>query len=167
CGYVASINTDPYPSATTEALKLRELLDVAVTRFANFPLFTRRYTDDLVGFAFDLFIGKPVLAVEHHGFFRSGYAVFQNFAAELHAMDERIEWTTPGTICSSACLMKTRQNGEIQVRFSTNQFRITNGTRDMRTYVLLRQWTTRSATPLVNVDGRKWICDQQEGQFAI
>jgi len=98
-GYLAAINSDLHPSTETEVLELRDLLSVAVTRFSNFPLFGRHYPKAIEDFALDLFLGKPALLVEHHAYFRSGYGALQAFVARLNALDERIEWTNPATVC--------------------------------------------------------------------
>ena len=62
-GYLAAVNTELSPSTNSRSLSLRDLLDVAVTRFADFPVFGRHYPNELAEFAFDLFLGKPALAV--------------------------------------------------------------------------------------------------------
>src|SRR6185436_12097790 len=58
-GYLASVNGDVVPAGAPEPdrMTLRDLLDVAVTRFADFPLFGRRYPRDLTDLALDLFLG--------------------------------------------------------------------------------------------------------------
>ena len=92
-GYLAAVNSDVFPSTQPESLHLRDLLDVAIAKFADFPLFGRRYPGDLAEFAFDLFMGKPALAVEHHGYFRHGYAALESFVERLNGLDERLEWS--------------------------------------------------------------------------
>src|SRR5262252_284044 len=64
-GYLAAVNSDLCPSNGSGTLTLRDVLEVAVTRFSGFPLFGRRYPRELAEFALDLFVGKPALAVEH------------------------------------------------------------------------------------------------------
>lgn len=82
-GYLAAVNTDLCPSTRTEPLAVRDLLEVALTRFVDFPLFSRRYPQDVAEFALDLFMGKPALAVEHHGYFRNGYSALESFATRV------------------------------------------------------------------------------------
>ncbi len=47
CRYLAAVNGPPYPIDREDSLTLEDLLQVAVTRFSNVPLFTRRYPQDL------------------------------------------------------------------------------------------------------------------------
>ena len=153
-GYLAAINTHLQPSTVPEGLELRDLLSVAVTRFADFPLFGRHYPDGLDDFAFDLFLGKPALAVEHHGYFRNGYTALQAFVARLSDLDERLEWTNPASICAHACRTKTADDGEVYVQFYTNRFHLENDGKQARRYVLLRRHTGEGPSPSVTVNGR-------------
>lgn len=166
-GYVAAVNTELSPSTMPEALSLRDLLDVAVTRFDNFPLFGRRYPNDLAEFAFDLFMGKPALAVEHHGYFRGGYRALETFVAGLNALDAEIEWTSLEAICSRACLRKTLRNGDLQVRFYTDRFHVENDTAQKQNYELLRSLPSNERLPSVTVDGRLQSCEREGNSLKI
>ncbi len=166
-GYLAAVNSDLFPSTQAEALVLRDLLEVAVTKFADFPLFCRRYPHDLGEFAFDLFFGKPALAVEHHGYFRDGYGALESFVERLKGLDERLEWSDLGMICSSACLTRTGADGEIHVRFYTNRFSLTNRGTSPHMYVLERQLTPDGIPRSVTIDGRTRQADLEDGQLKV
>jgi hypothetical protein len=43
----------------------------------------RRYPVSIFPLAFDLFVGKPALLVEHHGFFRNGCRPMTDFVRRL------------------------------------------------------------------------------------
>jgi hypothetical protein len=152
-GYLAAINSSVHPSTTTEDLQLRDLLSVAVTRFSNFPLFGRHYPKDLAEFALDLFLGKQVLLVEHHGYFRNGYGELQDFIRRLNALDERLEWTSPGTLCSRACVMKMAGEHGIDVQFYTRRFCLRNEERQVRRYTVRRRQDGEDPTLSVIVNG--------------
>lgn len=166
-GYLAAVNTELGPSTMPEALSLRDLLDVAVTRFGNFPVFGRRYPNDLAEFAFDLFLGKPVLAVEHHSYFRDGYRSLEEFVAGLHALAPRIEWTSLETICSRACQLRALENGDLQVRFYTNQFQLENDTGRNQNYDLFRLLPPDEGLPSVTVEGRQQKCEREANSLKI
>jgi len=165
--YLAAVNTELGPSTMPDALLLRDLLDVAVTRFGNFPLFGRRYPKDLAEFAFDLFLGKPALAVEHHGYFRDGHRALEAFVAGLNGLDKGIEWTNLDTICSRTCLRRTLRNGDVQVRFYASRFQLKNDTGLMQSYDLLQTLTTGEPLPSVTADGRLWNCEREENSLKI
>lgn len=166
-GYVAAVNTELAPSTTPEALVLRDLLDVAVTRFANFPIFGRRYPKDQAEFAFDLFLGKPVLVVEHHSYFRDGHVALEAFIAGLNGLDIKIQWTGLEAICSRACLSKSLKNGNLQVRFYTSRFHLENDTGRSQTYELLRGWPAEEAVPSVTINGHQQDCVRDENSVKI
>jgi hypothetical protein len=166
-GYLAAVNSDVCPSTMPEALTVRDLLDVAVTRFADFPLFGRRYPSDLAEFAFDLFMGKPALAVEHHGYFRNGYKALETFVEQLNSLDGRLEWTDLGTICSCACLTRMAQSGDVHVRFYTSRFSLRNDGAQSRRYLLLKRQTHDGPSPSVTLDGHAWDCEREDGDVKI
>src|SRR6185436_17611319 len=86
-GYLAAVNSTPEPIDTEGTLQLRDVIDVAVTRFSGFPLFTRRYPSQLAELAFDLFLGKPAFIVEHAGYFRDGYESLIEMLDGLHRIE--------------------------------------------------------------------------------
>jgi hypothetical protein len=153
CGYLAAVNSTVHPIDSGEALTLRELLEVAVTRFSNFPVFIRRYPKKLAELAFDLFLGKPVLVVEHHGYFRCGYDALTEIVEKLNGFDERLEWTTLANTCSQACLRRTAENGNIHVWFFTDRFRLQNNTGKPQCYVLCRRRLPEAPLLGVTING--------------
>jgi hypothetical protein len=135
-GYLAAVNSDLRPSTGDASLSLRDEVDVAVTRFGGFPLFGRRYPRDIAEVAWDLFMGKPALAVEHHGYFQHGYTALQSFVAAVNALDERLEWTNLGAICSQASLTRTSETGDAHVKFFGTRFSLANRSSERRHYVV-------------------------------
>jgi poly-beta-1,6-N-acetyl-D-glucosamine synthase len=151
CNYLATINGDIAPANSGESPTLRNWLEVAVTDFGGFPLFGRRYPREITEFAFDLFVGKPALAVEHHGYFKSGYGEVESFVDRLNSLDPRLEWASLGVICSRASLTRMADDACVDVRFYTNRFRLQNPDRDPRRYRLFtRKPTNESITLKVN-----------------
>jgi hypothetical protein len=142
-------------------------MDVAVTAHADFPLFRRQYPRDPAEFAFDLFLGKPALAVEHHGYFRNGYEALKTFVKRLNELDKRLEWSNLATICSRACLKRVTADGDVQVRFYTSRFRLANDGTQNRTYLLLRRRTSEGPVPAVTVNGHQWACELQGESLKI
>ena len=91
--FLAAVNSTIFPSdATPNEITFRDLLEMAVVRFGA-PLFLRHYPDRLEKLALDLFLGKQVLIVEHHGFFKRGYEEAERCAAFVNAIAPDIQWT--------------------------------------------------------------------------
>jgi hypothetical protein len=166
CGYLAAVNSEATPATQPESLNLRDLLGVALTKFEDFPLFGRRYPYDLSAFAFDLFIGKPALAVEHHLYFRNGYGSLEAFVDRLNGLDQRLEWCDLGTICSRSCLTRVGADGDVQVRFYTNRFSLTNQGTTIRRYSLVRQQKADEAVS-ITVDGCERHASRENGQLRL
>jgi len=146
--YLATINGDVAPANSKELPRLRNWLEVAVTDFSGFPLFGRRYPRNIAEFAFDLFAGKPALAVEHHGYFENGYADVESFVDRVNALDSRLEWASLGAICSQACLTRIADDGELHVRFYTNRFTLHNQDERPRRYRLFVRRPLKEAITL-------------------
>jgi hypothetical protein len=160
CGYLAAANSVVCPTDVPEGLPLRDMLDVAVTRFADFPLFSRRYPRELGDFAFDLFLGKPALIVEHHDYFDGGYDELEDFVDGLGALDDGLEWRGLGDVCGRANLKRVDADGVVHVRFYTPRFLVENTTGQRGEYVLHRRQQGDSRPPLVTAGNRPWQWSQ-------
>jgi hypothetical protein len=166
-GYLAAVNSSVIPSSGGESVTLRDLMDVAVTKFADFPLFGRHYPDQVSALAIDLFLGKPALAVEHHGFFRHGYQPLEEFVERLHEIEPQLQWTNLGTICTRAFVKRHVSEREIHVRFFTSRFTFTNCGAHTCEFVLCRRLSEDTASPVVTVNGRERECRILDGQLRI
>ena len=167
CGYLAAVNSHLCPVDMPGSLALRDLLEVATTRFSGVPLFGRRYPTDPAEFAFDLFLGKPALVVEHHGYFRDGGQTMREFAARLRALDQQLEWTNLATICAESCLTRADSDGSIHVRFFTNRFRAKNSGGRPARYVLVRKVGGWTQTPTITVNGRPYPSELRGSDLVI
>ena len=163
--YLAAVNSTQY--AIDSTLTLRELLEVAVTRFSNFPVFIRRYPKNLADLAFDLFLGKPALLVEHHDYFRDGYDALAEFVDKLNALDSRLEWTNLAQICSRASLRRVAENGDVHVRFYTDRFWLQNETDRPQRYVLFRRQAPEESIACITVNGQGADFGQEAGWLRV
>jgi hypothetical protein len=160
-GYLAAVNSTSFPVGSNGlTLRLRELLDVAVMRFSNFPLFVRRYPKEVAEIAFDLLLGRPALLVEHHEYFREGYEAIARVVREVNAAEEHLEWTGLEEICSAACLKRV-EGSEVHVRFYCDRFRLRNTEPGRRTFVLWRRQPTGTPDPVISINGQPAEFEQQ------
>jgi hypothetical protein len=155
CDYLAAVNTTSHPVNFNDTLTVRDLMEVAVMRFSNFPVFLRHYPQDLAELAFDLFLGKPALLVEHHGYFKRGYDSLAQIVEKVNALDERMEWRSLEKICSSAGMKRKTENGDIHMRFFTDRFCLRNDTDQMQNYVLFRRQLPEEPFIGVTINGRR------------
>jgi hypothetical protein len=158
--FLAAINSTPFPADRPEGiLTLKDLLEPAITQFGNFPLLIRRYPKNPAEFALDLFLGKPLLIVEHHDYFRDGYEDMEGFVAKLNALDSRLHWASPATICSGLCLQRANEAGGLDVRFYTDYFLWTNHEDQPQNCNFFRRAAPGGAVKAVKVNGQPsdWV----------
>src|SRR6185369_12675759 len=87
--------------------------------YGGFPLFLRRYPDRLEQFAFDLFFGKPLLIVEHHGFLRDGGTRLADFISRLNSF-ENLRWSRLDEIMAKSYLEREISSEIVDFRAYTS-----------------------------------------------
>jgi hypothetical protein len=152
--FMAAVNTSPIPEDSVPGgdLTMREWLDVAITRHYGFPLFVRRYPRRLVDFAFDLFLGKPLLVAEHHTAFRNGYGEIAAFVAALNGLNADLAWAGLGETLSRACLRRQFSKDTVYTRIWTNHHVIENETSTSKRYIVVKSESTETPIRHVTVE---------------
>jgi hypothetical protein len=159
-GFEAAVNSVAWPAAGSgHSLTIKDLLQIAVTRFGNFPIFLRRYPIDEFGFAFDAFFQKPVLAVEHHGFFRTGYEPLNNFVRNTAAIKANLVWMPLGRVVASSCTLRQIGDGRYFVRYLTRHLDLQNSTRT--------DWHLTLSNPVVNESIEAVLINGEKAPFEI
>jgi hypothetical protein len=127
CGYSATVNSGAWPvDREGWAMTMRDLLGMAVTRHEAFPVFTRRYPRTRFDFAFDAFFQKPILAVEHHGYFRRGYKALETFVQSISSLSPRVQWMPLGRALASTYQMRRTDGDHFVLRHLTEYLVFTN-----------------------------------------
>jgi hypothetical protein len=153
-GYLAAVNTSCFPTDLgSDRLRVRDFLEAAVTRFNGFPIFQRRYPRRVFDFAFDLFLGKPALLVEHHGYFRDSCKALEAFVAQLYKQDAQLSWPSLTTLLTRSSLKRRTSDDSFEVRFFTRVFQWTNHESEACRFLLSKAEPVASAVESVLVDG--------------
>jgi hypothetical protein len=154
--FLAAVNSTVKPLDLGDAhgITLGELLEPAVSRYGSFPLFMRRYPGELVNFAFDLFLGKPALVVEHHGYFKGGYDKVRDFMTQLNALSPDLRWMGLGDLLGKTHLERSVSPGVVECKIFTNYQIIENPTPAQKTFIILKPEDNRVSIKEVTVDGR-------------
>lgn len=151
--YLAAVNTSPFPSnEDSDELTVADLLRPAVTRYRGFPIFQRRYPRRLFDIAFDIFMGKPALVVEHHEYFRDGCKDAEEFVARMCEIEPKLKWPTLTKQLSQCCLVKTSSSGSGEIQFFTRKFQLSDE-RGPRHFILSKEEPDPSIIQEVLVDG--------------
>jgi hypothetical protein len=137
--YLAAVNSSPSPaySGAYGSLTVADFLTPAVTRYGGFPVFVRRYPDGLEQFAFDLFFGKPLLAVEHHAYFKDGGARLAEFIIQINSF-KKLQWTGLQEIMKKSYLEREISDELTACRLYTNHHVIENQAERDRTFILTK-----------------------------
>jgi len=154
CRYLAAVNSTPYPVDKEGSVTLADLLPPAVTRFPGVPLFLRRSPADVAELACDLFLGKPALMVEHHGYFRDGYEALARLIRTVRSLDARLEWANLGSLCSRASWRRLAPNGDVHVQLFTDRSKIVNSDKVARRHLLCSKPGDGAVAHQVRVNGR-------------
>ncbi len=128
CGYLAAANMSPWPVDSAESpVTLRDVFDVAVTRYDSFAIFGRRYPyDNGFELAVDAFFQKPLLVAEHHTFFKSGFEPLRQVMRELATLDTPPVWMPLHEALTSTFVVKRAGPGHYAARFFTPLLRLRN-----------------------------------------
>jgi hypothetical protein len=154
-GYLAAVNSTCLPTYEGQnAVTIADMLRPAVTRFYGFPIFVRHYPRQLIDFAFDLFLGKPALIVEHHQYFNDGCKALEGFVAELSKIEPELTWPTLSSQLIRNFIMRRVSDDFIEVRFFTRRFQLTNWQTTACRFALQKHEPDPSLIRTILVDGR-------------
>lgn len=152
--YLAAVNTTCFPTNEgPEALTVADFLRPAVTRYHGFPIFQRRYPRRLIDCAFDLFVGRPALLVEHHQYFREGYGQIEEFVRGLQTVQPKLTWSTLSSQLMGSHIMRRVRDDLTGIQFFTNRFSLRNAGRHRTRFLLEKHAPDPSAIAAVLVDG--------------
>lgn len=152
--YLAAVNTTAFPvDYSLEDLRVGDFLRPAITRYNGFPLFLRHYPRRIFDFAFDLYLGKPALVVEHHPFFREGYEAVEAVVAQLHNVEPALTWPSLADQLTQSCLQRSLPNGSTEVLFYTRRFQFENREGREEHFLLSKHEPDERAIRCVTVDG--------------
>jgi hypothetical protein len=131
----AAVNTVPHPTGNLVHLTIRELAQPAVLRYGGFPLFLRQPSREMQDYdiAFDIFVGRPVLIVEHHDIFQSPVALAAA-VSRINAIDPQVRWTNLSNVVGSSFLKRRAPDGQVHVRAYSRTVRVSNESRSVERY---------------------------------
>ena len=140
-GYIAAVNTEVVPVGNSEIkTRIRDVWDVAITRYGSFPIFTRRYAHhDLENFAFDLLLGKPCLIVAHHAFFKNeGQSVIE-LVENLSSLHCKLQWRPLGEVLRRACRQRANSAGSHEYWMYCQELSIKNNGSDTALFTVRKK----------------------------
>jgi hypothetical protein len=148
-------------------VRLADLMEPAYTSIEDFPIFLRRYPRDPVLCAVDVFLGRPLLVVEHQDYFRHGYGECRRFFKAINSLRCSLSWVPLDQIVRRACLQREIEPGRIEVRFYTNSFVLENTSAQRISYRLARRCNRPELIHDVVVNGSPVAHAFRDGQVTF
>jgi hypothetical protein len=167
--YLAAVNSSSVPEDLGKAhgLTVADLLVPAVSKYSGFPLFMRRYPRRLADFAFDLFLGKPALIVEHHNYFKGGYEDVRKFMIQINSLSNRLYWMDLDEIITNTYLKRCVSHDTIECKILSNHQIIHNLEKSWKMYTLLKYEDNIIPLKSASVNGRKYPITVEDNQFRL
>lgn len=149
--FVAAVTSDPHPAGRDLTITLAELAQPALHQFGEFPLFLRRYVGQVKkqDIAFNLFFGKPILIVEHHGVFRKPESLIETITM-INETARNIHWCDLETAVINSILRRRTPDGCNHIHAFSGTTRIVNN-RDSRQRVLVDWNHSRKCAPVQQI----------------
>jgi len=144
---VAAVNNDvicadPHPRAIT----VSDVWDIAVMRYSNFPIFTRRYPwEGIENFAFDALLGKPAIAVIHHDYCGDHCARLVNFIQRQNALKCRLTWRSLAEVVRRSCRRRELSPDAVEVEMYGTELRVENRSEQPKRFLIRRRECEPSA----------------------
>jgi hypothetical protein len=168
CGYLAAVNTVPYPTDLPAApTTIGDLFELAIPGHASFPVFTRRYPRQAFDFAVDLFWGKPVLVTEHHDYFRHGARRLTEFVMALNDFGQDIQWLTLENALVRAAHYQSIGENSYRVRFVTSTFVLRNPLKTRCTFRCSKPEEPQAEILRATVDGKDFPHTRNDRHLSV
>jgi hypothetical protein len=154
-GFLAAINTDVSPTNRGGRTEIRELWQTAITKYADFPIYTRRYPfHGLWNFAFDLLLGKPCLIATHHDDFHDNCRDLIDLVLKINALEDPARWRPIGDVIRNAYSRRLRQDGGLDLKMFGNEVVIKNPSTRRQTVVITKGEHDPEQVERVEIDGQ-------------
>lgn len=158
-GFIAACNTSIIAcNADRNSLRFRDIMMPAILQYSGLPLFSRFYPNcDPLSLRINIFLGKPILIVEHHGFFEHGYAKVEKFVSSVSSIKANIKWSSLYDAVKNAYLEREKKKGSFECKIFTNIAEITNHSENWRECTILKPDIPDLKVEAVMIDGKKSI----------
>jgi hypothetical protein len=136
------ISADPHPRAIT----ISDVWDIALMRYSDFPLFTRRYPwEGIENFAFDALLGKPVIIIIHHDYCSDHCKRLVDFVYRLNALKCRLTWRSLGDVVRRSCRQRQLSPDVMEVEMYGCELSVENRCEQAKRFLIRRRECEPSA----------------------
>jgi hypothetical protein len=148
-------------------LTIADFLTPAISKYGNFPLFVRRYPGTIADFAFDLFLGKPALLVEHHHYFKNGYEKIQEFVQQINSLSDNLCWESLDILIKNTYLQRKLSEEFIECKILSNKQIIHNAYDIEKKYIILKHEDEFNSFKKISINGIEYKYDIENDLIKI
>jgi hypothetical protein len=156
-GFVAAANTEVTPTKESgNEPRVADLWDVAISRYGDFPIYTRRYANHGVeNFAFDLLLGKPCLLVTHHNEFKDDAPSLIKRIDELNALPCKLVWCSLGDVIVNSYKMRNRGDDTEIIQMYAKRLIVENADGEEKIVEICKRETDPNCVDTVRINGKE------------
>jgi hypothetical protein len=153
---IAAVNNDVISSGPyARAITIADVWDIAVMRYSNFPIFTRRYPwEGIENFAFDALLGKPVIIIIHHDYCSDHCRRLVDFVDRLNALKCPLIWRGLGEVVRRSYRQREISPGTVEMEMYATQLRLENQSRERKRYLIRRRESEPSSIEAIRADSQ-------------
>jgi len=154
--FVAAINSGGWPQDEPNPLIVADVIAPAIMKFRGFPLFFRKYPQQLdrAEIALHHFFGKPLLIGEHHGIFKQP-DLLVSLVSRIRSVVPETRWTNPQSAVEDSSLYRRARDGSMRARVYANGGVLRNGSTVAETYLVERPECSENDIDYVALDGQQ------------
>jgi hypothetical protein len=166
---IAAVNNDVVCAGSHPcAITISDVWDIAVMRYSNFPLFTRRYPwEGIENFAFDALLGKPVIIIIHHDYCSDHCRRLVDFIDRLNALKCRLTWRSLGDVVRRSYRQREVSPDAVEVEMYATQFQLENQSRQRKRYFIRRRESEPSGIKEIRAGSRNVPWSPTDGRVAV
>jgi hypothetical protein len=144
---IAAVNNDVicaghHPRPVT----ISDVWDIAVMRYSNFPIFTRRYPwEGVENFAFDALLGKPLIMIIHHDYCSDHCRRLVDFVDRVNALKCSLTWRSLGDVVRRSCRQRELSRNTVEVEMYATELRLENRSKQPKHFLIKRRECEPSA----------------------
>jgi hypothetical protein len=155
--FIAAVNTEmlPMPGAGDEKPTVADFLDVATTRYNGFALFRRRYPEAVAEFPLQLFVGKPLLIVEHHAFFKDGFDRVSAMVESIKKITPEVRWSNLSEILLRSYKLRKVSADETHCQLFASSQVLENRESTEQEFVVMKHEPKAELVKQILVDGKR------------
>ena len=141
-----AVNTTPHPEGKPALYTIGDLLYPSLWKYGGFPLFLRKYPTEIAAqdVALNVFVGKPVLVVEHHEIFKDPQPLIR-VVKLINSVAPRMRWSSLQTAVENCYLSRVSSDGVVHICPASKRIRIENSSKNAVDFSV--EWSARESMP--------------------